>query len=192
MAAIDTPEVIKLLSEFGQRAALRGGNPYRARAYARAAESLGSPGHSRERLRASRPALPENREEAAMPVVETLKKITEKATGWARPGQDALGKLIRARKPQTYRFKDDGIIPNHPRWPLVIYRGAVRLDEAFDPAALFEELFESNGWGDTWRNSIYDYVHYHSRIHEVLGIARGHGKVQFGGLKGPDHQHEGR
>ena len=42
MAAIDTPEVIKLLSEFGQRAALRGGNPYRARAYARAAESLGT------------------------------------------------------------------------------------------------------------------------------------------------------
>jgi uncharacterized protein YjlB len=119
-----------------------------------------------------------------MTVVETLKKITEKATGWARPGQDALGKLIRARKPQTYRFKDDGIIPNHPRWPLVIYRGPVRLAEAFDPAALFEELFESNGWGDTWRNGIYDYVHYHSRIHEVLGIARGHGKVQFGGLNG--------
>jgi hypothetical protein len=40
-----------------------------------------------------------------MTVVETLKKITEKATGWARPGQDALGKLIRARKPQTYRFQ---------------------------------------------------------------------------------------
>jgi uncharacterized protein YjlB len=119
-----------------------------------------------------------------MPVVETLKKITEKATGWARPGQDALGKLIRAKKPQTYRFKDDGIIPNHPRWSLVIYRGAVRLDEAFDPAALFEELLEINGWVDTWRNGIYDYVHYHSRIHEVLGIARGHGKVQFGGLNG--------
>ena len=27
----------------------------------------------------------------------------------------------------------------------MIYRGAVRLDEAFDPVALFEELFESNG-----------------------------------------------
>jgi DNA polymerase (family 10) len=42
MAAIDTPEVIKLLREFGQRVALRGGNPYRAKAYARAAESLGT------------------------------------------------------------------------------------------------------------------------------------------------------
>ena len=42
MATIDTPEVIKVLREFGQRVALRGGNPYRAKAYARAAESLGT------------------------------------------------------------------------------------------------------------------------------------------------------
>jgi uncharacterized protein YjlB len=27
-------------------------------------------------------------------------------------------------------------------------------------------------------------VHYHSRIHEVLGIARGKGRVRFGGNKG--------
>jgi uncharacterized protein YjlB len=49
---------------------------------------------------------------------------------------------------------------------------------------VFEELFERNGWGDSWRDGIYDYVHYHSRIHEVLGIARGYAKVQFGGFKG--------
>jgi DNA polymerase (family 10) len=42
MAAIETSEVIKLLREFGQRVALRGGNPYRAKAYARAAENLGT------------------------------------------------------------------------------------------------------------------------------------------------------
>jgi DNA polymerase (family 10) len=40
MSATDTPEVVKLLREFGQRVALRGGNPYRAKAYARAAENL--------------------------------------------------------------------------------------------------------------------------------------------------------
>jgi uncharacterized protein YjlB len=119
-----------------------------------------------------------------MPVLETLKKITEMATGLARPGKDQLGKLVRLRKAQTFRFKDDGIIPNHPRWPLIIYRSAVRLEVAFDPSAIFEDLFESNGWGDSWRNGIYDYVHYHSRIHEVLGIARGQGRVQFGGIKG--------
>jgi DNA polymerase (family X) len=42
MAALETPEVIGLLREFGQRVALRGGNPYRGKAYARAAESLGT------------------------------------------------------------------------------------------------------------------------------------------------------
>jgi hypothetical protein len=82
-----------------------------------------------------------------MPALQTLKKITEKATGWARPERDELVKLLRARKGRTFRFKDDGIIPNHPRWPLMIYRGAVRLDDAFDPAAVFEELFGRNGWG---------------------------------------------
>jgi DNA polymerase/3'-5' exonuclease PolX len=42
MAAIDTPEAIKVLGELEQRAALRGCNPYRDRAYARAAGSLGT------------------------------------------------------------------------------------------------------------------------------------------------------
>ena len=42
---------------------------------------------------------------------------------------------------------------------------------------MIEDLFEANGWGDTWRDGIYDYVHYHSQIHEVLGIARGKGRV---------------
>ncbi len=113
---------------------------------------------------------------------EDVKRITEKATGWKRP--DDPQALLRGRKSQTYRFKDDGLIPNHPKWPLIIYKSAVRLPEALDPAAVFEDLFESEGWGDSWRDGIYDYAHYHSRIHEVLGIARGTGRVQFGGPKG--------
>jgi uncharacterized protein YjlB len=47
-----------------------------------------------------------------------------------------------------------------------------------------EELFRQNGWGASWRDGIYDYVHYHSRIHDVLGVARGKGTVRFGGNKG--------
>jgi hypothetical protein len=38
------------------------------------------------------------------------------------------------------------LVPNHPRWPLIIYRGAVELDEDHDPAAVIEDLFEANGW----------------------------------------------
>jgi uncharacterized protein YjlB len=119
---------------------------------------------------------------AAMNLQEDVKRITEKATGWKRPNDPQT--LLRERKPQAYRFKDDGLIPNHPKWPLIIYKSPVRLPEALDPAAVFEDLFESNGWCDSWRDGIYDYAHYHSRIHEVLGIARGTGKVQFGGPKG--------
>jgi uncharacterized protein YjlB len=37
-----------------------------------------------------------------------------------------------------------------------------------------------------WRNGIYPYVHYHSMIHETLGIARGRAKVRFGGAQGRD------
>jgi DNA polymerase (family 10) len=40
MAALATSEVAKLLQEFGHRTTLRGGNPYRAKAYTRAAENL--------------------------------------------------------------------------------------------------------------------------------------------------------
>jgi DNA polymerase (family X) len=40
MACLDAPAVAELLRELARRSALRGGNPYRARAYTRAAESL--------------------------------------------------------------------------------------------------------------------------------------------------------
>ncbi len=40
MAAADCQMVVKLLREYAQRTALRGGNPYRAKAYSRAADSL--------------------------------------------------------------------------------------------------------------------------------------------------------
>jgi DNA polymerase (family 10) len=40
MAKTKTQTVAQMLREFSQRSALSGGNPYRARAYARAAHSL--------------------------------------------------------------------------------------------------------------------------------------------------------
>lgn len=119
-----------------------------------------------------------------MNLLEDVKKSVERITGWQRPGAERLRALVQVRKPRTVRFEDDGMIPNHPAWPLLVYRGVVKLPRTLDPAAVFEDLFERNGWGDTWRNGIYDYLHYHSRIHEVLGVARGSAKVRFGGNKG--------
>jgi DNA polymerase/3'-5' exonuclease PolX len=40
MTPLDASEVAKLLTEYGRRTALAGGNPYRSKAYLRAAESL--------------------------------------------------------------------------------------------------------------------------------------------------------
>lgn len=119
-----------------------------------------------------------------MSILESGKKIVEQVTGWQRPSRGDLDSLVRRRKANTFSFKDDGVIPNHPHWPLIVYRGAVKVTDVFDPAAVFEELFHTNGWGNSWRNGIYDYAHYHSGIHEVLGIARGSGEVRFGGRRG--------
>ena len=119
-----------------------------------------------------------------MSLLEDVRKVAERATGWRRPEKTELSALVRKREPLLFRFGDDGVIPNHPRWPLVVYRNAVSLPKAFDPAAVFEELFGANGWGESWRNGVYDYLHYHSRIHEVMGVARGSAVVQFGGKEG--------
>ena len=119
-----------------------------------------------------------------MSALENAKGAAEKLTGLSRPPRDDLPSLIRLQPPSAFRFKDDGIIPNHPTWPLIVYRQAVRLPDEFDPAAVLEDIFVSNGWDGLWRNGIYDYAHYHSQIHEALGVARGHGQVRFGGARG--------
>ena len=92
----------------------------------------------------------------------------------------------RKTKPQTFLFEDDGYVPNNPKLPFVVYRGAIDLAGTADPEELVEKMITDNGWGETWRNGIYEYVHYHSMIHEGLGIARGRAKVRFGGSKGEE------
>jgi uncharacterized protein YjlB len=119
-----------------------------------------------------------------MPLLQDAKKIVETLTGWRRPAKPELALLIRDRKPRALRFKDDGIVPNNSKWPFILYRTPIELSDDFDPAAVIEDIFAKNGWGQAWRNSIYDYTHYHARIHEALGIARGRVRVQFGGTRG--------
>ncbi|PZA10066.1 hypothetical protein DNX69_22330 [Rhodopseudomonas palustris] len=85
-------------------------------------------------------------------------------------------------KPQLHRFDDDGLIPNNPM-PLLLYKRAVEIAGG-DPEQTIEDLFEVNGWGDSWRNGIYDYHHYHATVHEALGVARGRALVLFGGEQG--------
>jgi len=115
---------------------------------------------------------------------EALKRTFERLTGVARPSRRDATSRVEPRKAWLSCFADDGTVPNNPALPFVRYRGAVDLAGAADPAAVFEQLFKTNGWGGSWRNGIYDYVHYHPRTHEVLGIASGEARVRFGGAKG--------
>jgi uncharacterized protein YjlB len=121
-----------------------------------------------------------------MYLVESLKRTVEKVTGRGKPSDRQARAAVRRRKPKTFWFKDDGRIPNNPELPVVIYPQAMQVERAEDPAAVFEALFAANGWGNSWRNGIYDYVHYHSSIHEVLGIARGRARVRLGGDHGKE------
>lgn len=77
---------------------------------------------------------------------------------------------------------DDGSIPNN-ELPLILYVEALSLQE-LDLATAFERLFSRHGWSRSWRNGIYAFRHYHSTAHEVLGIAAGTARVEFGGPRG--------
>jgi uncharacterized protein YjlB len=87
-------------------------------------------------------------------------------------------------EPETFSFVDDGSIPNNPKLPFLIYRGAIDLKGNPDPETVVEGIFAANRWGEMWRNGVYPYVHYHSMIHEAMGLARGRAKVRFGGKGG--------
>ena len=89
-------------------------------------------------------------------------------------------------EPATFVFADDGLVPNNPL-SLLIYKGAIDLGNS-DPEKVIEGLFGANGWGDSWHNGIYDYLHYHATVHEALGIARGHARVRFGGDHGKEFE----
>jgi uncharacterized protein YjlB len=87
-------------------------------------------------------------------------------------------------EPLALHFDDDGLVPNNPM-PFLIYKGVVALDRS-EPEAAIEKLFSTNGWGAMWRNGVYDFLHYHATVHEVLGIARGSARVRFGGDQGKE------
>jgi uncharacterized protein YjlB len=73
-----------------------------------------------------------------------------------------------------------GSIPNHPRWPLLVYPQALRNPTPEE----FEALFTRNGWPAAWRNGVFPFHHYHSNAHEALGVYEGEVTVQFGGEGG--------
>lgn len=89
----------------------------------------------------------------------------------------------RIEEPEVLQLSRNMWVPNNDRFPVLIYHAALDLSRP-DPASTFEEAFRHNGWPPQWRNGIYDFHHYHSTAHEVLGIAAGQGRVVLGGPGG--------
>ena len=83
----------------------------------------------------------------------------------------------------AHHLAASGAIPNHPRWPLLVYPGVVAI-AGRDPAAAFEALFDRNGWPAAWRNGVYPFHHFHCDAHEALGVYSGEATVQLGGDDG--------
>jgi uncharacterized protein YjlB len=81
----------------------------------------------------------------------------------------------------SQEFVDDGTFPNS-RYPVIVYKDKIDFSKENGPTAV-EALFQKNGWGNSWRNGIYSYHHYHSTAHEVLGVYSGSAEVMLGGKK---------
>lgn len=86
-------------------------------------------------------------------------------------------------EPTQLFFKDDGIIPNS-KFPLLIYKHVFAHDKS-DPDSIIE-YFANRGWTNAWDNGVFDYHHYHSVTHEVLGVHSGYATVKFGGEQGQE------
>ena len=80
------------------------------------------------------------------------------------------------------QLSPNGQIPNNPTLPLLLYQQV--FEESQGLKEQFQQAFEQNKWKGSWVNGVFDYHHYHSNAHEVLGVASGTATLMFGGPEG--------
>jgi uncharacterized protein YjlB len=77
---------------------------------------------------------------------------------------------------ETWHAPPGDVIPNNPRFAVLVYRGV----DVPDARALFAE----NGWGGTWVSTMFDFHHFHSTSHEALAVITGSATIELGGPQG--------
>jgi uncharacterized protein YjlB len=100
--------------------------------------------------------------------------------GRAQPGPTTI---LASPQVHSHRLTESPPYPNNPALPLLVYEEAFHLPHA-DPAAAIERLFQANGWPPAWRFGVFDFHHFHSTAHEVLGAFAGSARLLFGGPEG--------
>lgn len=83
----------------------------------------------------------------------------------------------------TYTIQANETFPNNEFLPVLHYKNVLKLSWILNGLSI-RNLFRSNGWYNSWRDSIYDFDHYHSNTHEVIGAFRGRTEVMLGGESG--------
>jgi uncharacterized protein YjlB len=98
------------------------------------------------------------------------------------PASASKFEIPAAKIPEQLHLKRNGWMPNSSL-PVLFYRNAVPATSK-NLATEMERLFTANEWPPQWRNGVYDFHHYHSTAHEVLGFAAGHADLVLGGEGG--------
>jgi uncharacterized protein YjlB len=83
---------------------------------------------------------------------------------------------------KTFNFKDDGRIPNNPTLPMLVYKGSLPAGKRSPDAC--RALFDDHNWRNSWVNGVFNFHHYHSNTHEVLGVVSGTATLALGGPEG--------
>jgi uncharacterized protein YjlB len=84
-------------------------------------------------------------------------------------------------RPETWVAPAVGTIPNHPSFAVLLYRDVPGVSEGAGPC---RRLFADNGWGGSWVDGVFDFHHFHSTSHEVLGVVAGEATLELGGPQG--------